>query len=52
MQKERKFAHKCSLNRILHKYAARIEFGTNMKPEWKFAQICIQNGNFHKYELF
>ena len=28
----------CSVNKILHKYAARMKVCTNMHPEWKFAK--------------
>ena len=45
IQQERKFAQICSLNRILHKYAAWINFCTNIQPKWKFAHTCIQNWN-------
>ena len=30
----------------MHKYPAWIEFGTNMQPEWKFAQTYRLNNNY------
>ena len=46
-----KVAQICSMKRIMHKYAVRIEICTNMQPGWKFAQICSKNGNLHKYAV-